>query len=120
MHRDHVPTSPPNAHILGSTDVTPNQGMVLFDPASAPDLDSDAPRVALTSIHVLTVQGHPEFTEPIMSKVLDARVGLLGETLVKEARLRAGGVPGRHHPDGLACDGVGRIGKVIWGVLGVA
>lgn len=122
MHRDHVPTIPLNAHLLGSTDVTLNQGMVVFDTASAPspaDLAADAPRVSLTSIHVLTVQGHPEFTEPIVSKVLDARVGILGETLVKEARLRAGGIPGRHHPDGLACDGVGRIGKAIWGVLGI-
>ncbi|KAF8549194.1 class I glutamine amidotransferase-like protein [Imleria badia] len=120
IHRDHVPTVPPNAHLLGSTDVTPNQGMVLFDPASVPaDLNSDTPSIPLTSIHVLTVQGHPEFTEPIMRMLLDERAEKLGETLVNEARLRAGGVPGRHHPDGLACDGVGRIGKVIWGVLGV-
>ena len=115
MHRDHVPMSPPNAHILGSTDVTANQGMVIFDPTSAPDLDSDMPRlsVPLTSIRVLTVQGHPEFTESIMSKVLDARVGRLGEGLFKEARLRAGGIPGRHYPDGLASDGAGKVGKVI-------
>ena len=121
MHRDHVPTSPPNAHLLGSTHVMPNQGMVIFDPASAPELDSDAaPCVAPTSIHVLAVQGYPEFTESIMSKLLDARVGILGEKLVKEARLRAGGIAGRHYPDGLASDGVGKAGKVIWGVLGVA
>ena len=96
--------------------------MVIFDPASAPDLDSDAPRlsVPLTSIHVLTVQGHPECTEPIMSGFLDARADKLGDKLVKEARLRAGGIPGRHYPDGLASDGVGKVGKVIWGVLGVA
>jgi hypothetical protein len=121
MHRDHVPMVPPNAHLLGSTHVTPNQGMVLFDPASVPaDLNSDTPSVPLTSIHVLTVQGHPEFIEPIMRLLLDERAGKLGETLANEARLRAGGVPGRHYPDGLACDGVGRIGKVMWGVLGVA
>ena len=99
--------------------------MVIFDSAATPlpaDLasDSDVPSIALTSIHVLTVQGHPEFTEPIVSKMLDARAGLLGEELVNDARLRAGGIPGRQHPDGLACDGVGRVGKAIWGVLGVA
>ncbi|KAF8132363.1 class I glutamine amidotransferase-like protein [Boletus edulis] len=123
-HLDHVPTCPPNAHLLGLTDVTPNHGMVIFDPASVPilaDLDSDAPslNVPLTSIHVLTVQGHPEFTESIMTALLDARAGILGEKLVKDARLRAGGIPGRSYPNGLACDGVGRVGKVIWGVLGV-
>lgn len=119
MHRDHVPTSPPNAHLLGSTDITPNQGMVIFDPATAPNLDSDPLQVDLTSIHVLTVQGHPEFTEPIISKLLDARVAILGQEIIRDARLRAGGIPGKYHPDGLACDGVAKVGKVIWGVLGV-
>ncbi|KAI9459060.1 class I glutamine amidotransferase-like protein [Boletus coccyginus] len=124
-HRDHVPTLPPTAHLLGSTDIAPIQGMAIFDPAATPlpaDLasDSDVPSIALTSIRVLTVQGHPEFTEPIISKMLGARVGLLGQELVNEARLRAGGIPGRQYPDGLACDGVGRVGKAIWGVLGVA
>lgn len=125
MHRDHVPTAPPNARLLGSTDLTPNHGMVIFDPATGPpppeDLDSGAlPHVRLTSIQVFAVQGHPEFTEPFMSMLLDARVALLGEEVVNDGRLRAGGIPGRHYPDGLACDGVGKVGKVIWGVLGVA
>lgn len=121
MHRDHVPTCPPSAHLLGSTDVTPNHGMVVFDDTSAP-LPADLASVPLTSIHVLTVQGHPEYTASFMNMLLDARVGLLGEKLVNEAHTRAGGIPGReeYHLDGLACDGVGRIGKTIWGVLGVA
>jgi len=122
MHRDHVPTSPPNAHLLGSTDLTPNQGMVMFDPASAPtpeNLASDAPNIPLTSIHVLTVQGHPEFTPSIVSMTIDARAGIFGEALTNDGRSRAAGIPGKHHPDGLACDGVGRIGKAMWGVLGV-
>ncbi|KAG9311387.1 class I glutamine amidotransferase-like protein [Chiua virens] len=116
MHRDHVPTVPPTAYLLGATDVTPNQGMVVFD--HVPE-DLASPHIPLTSIRVLTLQGHPEYTESFVSTLLDARVGILGETLVREARLRAGGIPGRHRPDGLACDGVGTIGKVIWGVLGI-
>ena len=121
MHRDHVLTSPPIAHLLGLTHIMPNQGMVIFDPTSAPDLDLDAaPCVAPMSIHVLAVQGYPEFTKSIISKFLDTRVGILGEKLVKEPCLRAGGIPGRRYPDGLASDGVGKVGKVIWGVLGVA
>ncbi|KAF8549196.1 class I glutamine amidotransferase-like protein [Imleria badia] len=113
MHRDHVPTVPPNAHLLGSTDVTPNQGMVLFDPASVPaNLDSDTQSVPLTSIHVLTVQGHPEFTEPIMRIVLDARAErhLLGDELVDDALRRLND----------STDGVDKVGRVIWGMLGVA
>lgn len=113
MHRDHVPTVPPGAHLLAWNDVTPNQGMVVFDTAAVPE------HIDLTSIRVLTVQGHPEYTEPIMSKLLELRVGLLGEQLARDGQLRAGGLPGKHYPDGLACDGVGRIGKVIWGVLGI-
>ncbi|KAF9234197.1 class I glutamine amidotransferase-like protein [Melanogaster broomeanus] len=115
MHRDHVPTSPPNSHILGSTSITPNHGMVIFYPWSAPPLEvlnSSSPNVPLSSIHILTVQGHPEFTEPIMSKLIDARVGILGEDLAADGRLRAGGISGRHH-DGLACDGVGTVGKLF-------
>ncbi|KAG8221557.1 class I glutamine amidotransferase-like protein [Butyriboletus roseoflavus] len=124
MHRDHVPTAPPNAYIFGSTDITPNHGMVIFDPAVGQlppeDLDSDALRhVRLTSIQVLTVQGHPEFTGPFISMLLDARVALLGEEVVNDGRLRAGGIPGRHYPDGLTCDGISKVGKVIWGVLGI-
>lgn len=100
--------------------------MVIFDPASEPslpgDIDSDAdalPHIPLTSIHVLTVQGHPEFTPSFMSMLLDARVQLLGEKSVNDGHLREGGIPGRHYPDGLACDGISKVGKVIWGVLGV-
>lgn len=122
MHKDHVPTLPAGTHLLGRTDPTPNHGMVLFDPASAPSpetLASDAPLVDLTSIRVLTIQGHPEFTEPIMGTLLDSRVAVLGEELVRDGHLRKGGIPGKVYPDGLTCDGVSKFGKTIWGVLGV-
>ena len=115
MHRDLILMSLPSTHILGSTDVTANQGMVIFNPTLALDLDLDMSRlsVPLTSIHMLTVQGHPEFTKWIMSKVLNAHIGILGEGLVKEAHLRAGGISRRYYLDGLASDGVGKVGKVI-------
>ncbi|KIK96618.1 hypothetical protein PAXRUDRAFT_825764 [Paxillus rubicundulus Ve08.2h10] len=123
MHRDHVPTSPPHSYLLGSTDNTPNHGMVIFHPWSVPSaevLNSSSPNVLLSSIHILTVQGHPEFTEPYVSTLIDARVRLIGEEVAADARLRAGGIAGRHHPDGQPCDGVRTVGKVMWGVLGVA
>ncbi|KAF8837399.1 class I glutamine amidotransferase-like protein [Paxillus ammoniavirescens] len=123
MHRDHVPTSPPHSYLLGSTDITPNHGMVIFHPWSAPSaevLNSSLPNVPLSSIHILTLQGHPEFTEPFVSMLINARVHLIGEELAADARLRAGGIVGRHHPDGQPCDGVRTVGKVMWGMLGVA
>ncbi|KIJ58062.1 hypothetical protein HYDPIDRAFT_103337 [Hydnomerulius pinastri MD-312] len=123
MHRDHVPTAPPNSHLLGSTTITPNQGMVIFNPSSIPasqTLQSPSPNVDLQSIHILTLQGHPEFTPPIMEKLLDARIHILGEEITNDARKRAGGIPGKQRPDGRACGGVGTVGKAIWGVLGVA
>ena len=70
MHRDHVPTVPPSFHLLGSTSASKNQGMVKF-------YDSDAgtpePDDLISQIHILTVQGHPEFTTGIMREVLRAR-----------------------------------------------
>ncbi|KAF9223199.1 class I glutamine amidotransferase-like protein [Gyrodon lividus] len=123
MHRDHVPISPPNSYLLGSTDITPNHGMVMFHPWSAPSpevLNSSEPNLSLSSIHIFTLQGHPEFTEPIMSKLIDGRTRILGEEVATDGRSRAGGIVGRHRSDELACDGVGIVGKVMWGVLSVA
>ncbi|KAH7890404.1 class I glutamine amidotransferase-like protein [Phlebopus sp. FC_14] len=123
MHQDHVPTVPPNAYLLGSTTATPNQGMVVFHPSSTPSAESlqaTSPVVPLSSIHILTLQGHPEFTPAIVSCVVDARRELLGEQLAADAKSRVGGLPGRSITDGRACDGVGTVGKVMWGILGVA
>ncbi|QRV78518.1 class I glutamine amidotransferase-like protein [Ceratobasidium sp. AG-Ba] len=106
MHRDHVPatSSPPDFEIIGTTPACANQGMVLRYPNSNP---SDG----LKGIHILTVQGHPEFHESIVSKVIDARElnGVMSPMVVADGRERAV----REH------DGTGIIGKVMWGVLGV-
>ncbi|KAF9223200.1 class I glutamine amidotransferase-like protein [Gyrodon lividus] len=123
MHRDHVPISPPNSYLIGSTDITLNHGMVMFHPWSAPSpevLNSSEPDVPLSSIHVFTLQGHPEFTESIMSKLIDARAHVMGDEVATAGRLLASGIVGKHRSDGQPCDGVGTVGKVMWGVLGVA
>ncbi|KAH7926613.1 class I glutamine amidotransferase-like protein [Leucogyrophana mollusca] len=108
VHRDHVPSVPAGLHGLGSTPETPNQGMVKFRASYAYD-PSQPP--TLTDIHVLTLQGHPEFTAPIIKTIADVRkrAGVFGADVADEGR-RCGGLP---H------DGVGVIGRVIWGVLGV-
>ncbi|KAI0041907.1 class I glutamine amidotransferase-like protein [Auriscalpium vulgare] len=66
MHRDHVPTVPPTFHLLGSTPVSQNQGMVRFADGRAA-VGSDA----LPPVHILTLQGHPEFTAGIVKEIVD-------------------------------------------------
>src|SRR5882757_7018263 len=70
MHRDHVPTVPPSFHLLGSTSTTRNQGMVQFSDPGARRPVADGP---IPQIHILTLQGHPEFTAGIVKEVIKAR-----------------------------------------------
>jgi len=105
MHRDHVPSVPPLFYLLGSTSTTKNQGMVQFsDPDARPPV-ADGP---MPQIHILTLQGHPEFTGGIVKEVIKARSerGIIDKDTAN---------------NGLDCadkrdDGVS-IGRVIWQVL---
>ncbi|KAH9055119.1 class I glutamine amidotransferase-like protein [Lactarius deliciosus] len=102
----HVPVTPPSFHRLGSTTITENQGMVLFSDPSAPLPTLDAP---IPQIHVLTLQGHPEFTAEIVKEVVKARSesGAMDRETAENAWPRADW----HN------DGVNLIGKAIWRVL---
>ncbi|KDQ51913.1 hypothetical protein JAAARDRAFT_40738 [Jaapia argillacea MUCL 33604] len=145
FHRDHVPSVPPHFEAIGSTGLTPNQGMVLFyrreggtalvreesggsmekgnSGASAngntraltngTSKSDTSPRRSLNDIQILTLQGHPEFTDGIVEHIIEARasVGVLDKPTTEDARRRVG--------EGWRNDGVGVIGRVIWGVLGV-
>ncbi|KAH7338260.1 class I glutamine amidotransferase-like protein [Rhizoctonia solani] len=99
MHRDHVPDThvPFGFEIIGTTPACANQGMVLRYPDGG--------------IHVFTVQGHPEFHESIISKIVDLRElnGVLNPSAAADGRRRA---PLEH-------DGISVIGRVMWGILGV-
>ncbi|KAG2368905.1 class I glutamine amidotransferase-like protein [Suillus spraguei] len=108
MNRDHVPTEPPSFLVLSSSSQSPNHGMVRF---SQSESQKDAPHsdFRLTDIHILTSQGHPEFTESIMRLLLRVRLELLGPELAYDGESRAGNQN----------DGVVVIGKAIWGVMGV-
>ncbi|KAG2127982.1 hypothetical protein DEU56DRAFT_524958 [Suillus clintonianus] len=108
MNRDHVPAEPPSFHIIVSSAHSPNHGMVRF---SQSESSGDAPPLnfRLTDIHILTSQGHPEFTESIMRMLLSARRELLGTEVVDDGLSRAGDQN----------DGVAVVGKAIWGMLGV-
>ncbi|KAF8201106.1 class I glutamine amidotransferase-like protein [Mycena galopus ATCC 62051] len=105
MHQDHVPEVPPSFHLLGSTAVSVNQGMVRFHNHNPPS------PVALADINIFTVQGHPEFSEPIVNKLTSLRKeqGIIGPDVAADAERRA------HWRN----DGVGVVGKAILGVFGV-
>ncbi|OIW28617.1 class I glutamine amidotransferase-like protein [Coniochaeta ligniaria NRRL 30616] len=66
MHRDAVASLPAGAVALAETDVCPVQGFVI--PGKA-----------------ITVQGHPEFTGPIVQEILDSRrdMGILSDEIYK-------------------------------------
>ncbi|KAJ7705335.1 class I glutamine amidotransferase-like protein [Mycena rosella] len=106
MHQDVVPEVPPTFHLLGSTDVALNQGMVQFNSAAAP-----ASPVSLSDIHIFTVQGHPEFTEAIMTKMVATRA----EQKIIDAATAADAV----RRAGWQNDGVGVVAKAILGIYGV-
>ncbi|KAG6830590.1 hypothetical protein H0H87_007587 [Tephrocybe sp. NHM501043] len=109
MHRDHVPSLPPSPspdealHLLGSTSTSPIQGYITFFPSSQSQ--------SLANTHIITVQGHPEFTEPIVSGIVAMRAaaGIISPEVVADAERR------RWWQN----DGVGVLGKAVWAVLGV-
>ncbi|KIK01199.1 hypothetical protein K443DRAFT_99142 [Laccaria amethystina LaAM-08-1] len=94
MHRDHVPAVPPTFYLLGSTPLSMNQGMA-----------------TLKDIHIFTVQGHPEFTQPIVDGLVEQRAssGVIDAEAAADAKRR----------QFWQNDGVPVVGKAIWGILGV-
>ncbi|GLB41054.1 putative class I glutamine amidotransferase-like protein [Lyophyllum shimeji] len=105
MHRDHVPVVPPTFELLGSTSVSHNQGMVRFAPGTEFD------QRTLDNVHIITLQGHPEFDEGIVSGIVEARTksGVIGAEVAADAERRKA----------WRNDGIPILGKALWGVLGV-
>ena len=105
MHRDHVPSLPPSFHLLGSTTQTKNQGMVQF---SDPDARIPMPGGLIPQIHVLTLQGHPEFNAGFMKQLIGewGERGVMDKDTVEDGLNRAD-----ERNDGV------NIAKVIWEVL---
>ncbi|EJD07897.1 class I glutamine amidotransferase-like protein [Fomitiporia mediterranea MF3/22] len=104
MHRDHVPAVMPSFHLLGSTAVSPVQGLVRLYPNS-----SLVPGLRPEDVHILTVQGHPEFTSDIVDAIIDVREqnGAMNADVVREGRDRSK----RAH------EGTGIIGRAFWRIL---
>lgn len=59
-HRDQVAALPPNARLLGATDFCPNASFALGE-------------------HILTFQGHPEFSKGYAEALMRARQNLIGD-----------------------------------------
>ncbi len=80
MHRDIVETLPAGAELLGFSPRCANQGMYIRN-------------------KLITVQGHPEFNEGIVTELLETRrlQGIFDEDMFQEAMTRVG----RRH-DGVA------------------
>ncbi|KAF9004613.1 class I glutamine amidotransferase-like protein [Cyathus striatus] len=99
MHRDHVPDVLPGFELLGGTGVSANQGMVKWR--------SGAEKKSLKDVHIITLQGHPEFTENIVSSLVEARSssGVIDKEAAEDAEKR------KHWRN----DGVSVVGKVLWG-----
>ncbi|GAA6030830.1 hypothetical protein JCM8097_008897 [Rhodosporidiobolus ruineniae] len=102
MHRDHVPSVPPNFDLLGSTKDCPVHGLVRVSDPSAP--------FELTNVSILTLQGHPEFNSTIVNELIDLREekGVISVEVAEQSREAAG-----EHDDG------DWIGRRLLGVLGV-
>lgn len=101
QHRDHVTSLPPGTTLIGSTTKCPIQGFIRYHPSSK-------------DIHILALQGHPEFVPDIVEKIIDVRAekGVLDEATTAEARTRARGeMRGR--------EGLEGRGVVGWAVVQV-
>lgn len=104
MHRDHVPVVPPSFHLLASTPISPVHGLIKFSDPTTEKTES------LEDVHILTVQGHPEFTKPIVSVIVEKRrsTGVIDAKTADEFG----------HRKDLEHDGP-LVGRAIWKVLGV-
>ncbi|KAF5354035.1 hypothetical protein D9756_007181 [Leucocoprinus leucothites] len=126
IHSDHVPLeslfknfASGELRLVGSTGPTINQGVVKFYPSSSGDVVR-SPR----DIHVLTLQGHPEFTESIITGMVRQNINNFGPVLNDYWGPKGGdydGEPADKEGTGRRwskCDG-DVVGQVYWKMLGV-
>ncbi|KAF9074743.1 class I glutamine amidotransferase-like protein, partial [Rhodocollybia butyracea] len=108
MHQDHCPFLPQGFHLLASTDICVNQGMVStigakyhFTPtpesrvSSPPSPSSESSSFPLTDIHIMTFQGHAEFTRSIVSIMAAKRSkqGMITDNLKQDVDRRNEALP---------------------------
>lgn len=89
VHQDHVLSIPEGFSNLATTTICPVHSLVKF---YSPPSESASRTEILKQIHILTLQGHPEFTSDIVRAIIDVREtkGVLSRDFSAESRERAG------------------------------
>ncbi|KAF5360670.1 hypothetical protein D9756_004450 [Leucocoprinus leucothites] len=129
IHSDHVPVesfskqfASGEIQLVGSTGPTNNQGVIKFYPSSSIDAIR-TPR----DIQVLTLQGHPEFSESIITGLVRQRADAFGPSTATDYWGHKGG---DYEDEPVDKEGTGRrwqktdgldiVSQVLWKMLGVA
>lgn len=87
MHQDHVADVPAGFVVLSSTDICPVQAMLCKGATSLSSSPLPSPSAATCRVPVITIQGHPEYTPPIVAAFLRIRLekGIFKKEFVDEA-----------------------------------
>jgi hypothetical protein len=133
MHRDHVPLdsvseslSSGELYLLGSTDISGCQGLIKFNSSVTKPEEQDY--IDPKDIQIITVQGHPEFTESVVTGIIRIRsaAGTMPSTVAAEYFGEKGDTGDEMLPDSddtsrrwKKTDGVDVFGRAIWRMLGV-
>lgn len=113
-------------YLLGSTDISACQGLVKFNPSVTKPEEQD--HIDPKDIQILTVQGHPEFTESLVTGIVRIRAasGVMSPAVAAEyfgEKGDAGDSP-PSELDGISkrwknVDALYVVGRTIWRMLGV-
>ncbi|KXN85640.1 Putative glutamine amidotransferase-like protein C13C5.04 [Leucoagaricus sp. SymC.cos] len=140
FHRNHVPLSSlsnffvtGDIYLLASSEKTANQGFVRFYPLDSTEGSNHRKEEKdfklAERVHILAIQGHPEFTEPITSAFARKRKeeGTIDQVAFEDYFGRHGhlsnvkplGESGTGRRWKSDTDGVEVVGRVVWESLGV-
>lgn len=129
-HQDHIPIeslsdliSSDELQLIGSSHRAANQGLVKFHLYPLKDSDTESHE----RVHIITLQGHPEFNESIVTGIIRQGVVVPDDDTMKdyfgtegdsggELELMSNGGTGRRW---WRNDGVDVVGRAFWKILGV-
>ncbi|KXN83788.1 Putative glutamine amidotransferase-like protein C13C5.04 [Leucoagaricus sp. SymC.cos] len=121
MHRDHVVLesferqfASGELYLLGRTCLTGNQGVVKFYTPPESEADAEVHEKCHRDIQVLTLQGHPEFSESVVTGIVRQRPDMGTEVVCDYWEDKDG--TGRRWEK---TDGLDYVAKALWKMLGV-